>query len=737
MRYKNDASTISSPFIKSMTKKLEVLEKVEDQKGFLEVYLDLKGEIEFPKWINEYENVLKIAFLSDSRKYLTETPDTDSIQDMQAYAKQSLTSNSRGDGYITIRVPLYANELFMGDLIFWFSDSDLRIEEKQALLLVGWVLIFSMLFGGLLAWIISSAITKPINQLTLDTKSIATGSIDHKIYHLKSMDEIGALARSFHSMQDSIREKLNEVNEKNFALLNEINERKQAENQLTKFATVIEQADEEVLITDPEGTIQYVNPSFEKNTGYTKNDVLGQKPSILKSEIHNSEFYKNLWTTILNKKIWKGTIHNKCKNDQLILHDMTITPILDSNKEISAFVSIRRDITDRAKIEQQMILSQKMEAMGALAGGIAHDFNNILSGIFGFANLAQSNLDDPEKAKAHIEQVTKGARRATELVQQILTFSRKTEFQKSSIKLYLIIKEAIKFLRSSIPSNIEIEENIICREAALADPTQIHQIVMNLCTNAHHAMKETGGKLSITLEEIEVSKFQSIPDLGIAPGNYLRLEVSDTGSGMASETLSKIFEPYYTTKKIGEGTGLGLAVVLGIVEEHDGHIRAYSEIGKGSNFHIYFPILKNHTKTPEIEKKEETVEGGTEKIMVVDDEDSIKTSTQELLEDYGYKVNAFSNGTAAFKDFEKNPNKYDLIITDVTMPKMTGDELISSVLEIRNDIPVILCSGYSKDFAETKICQNTKYLQKPIDSQKLLILIRKILDKSSQDSCNF
>ncbi|MCP4553143.1 MAG: PAS domain S-box protein, partial [Bacteroidetes bacterium] len=456
-----------------MIRKLEVLEKIEDQKGFLEVYLDLKGEIEFPNWINEYKNVLKIAFLSDSRKFLAETPDPDSIRDMQANAKHILTSNMRGDGYITILVPLYVNEFFMGDLIFWFSDSDLRIEEKQALLLVGWILIFSMLFGSLLAWIISSAITKPINQLTLDTKSITTGNIDHKIYHLKSMDEIGALARSFHSMRDSIREKLNEVNEKNLALLNEINERKQAENQLTKFATVIEQADEEVLITDPEGTIQYVNPSFEKNTGYTKNDVLGQRPSILKSGIHNSEFYKDLWKTIFDKKIWKGTIHNKCKNDQLILHDMTITPILDSNKEISAFVSIRRDITDKAKIEQQMIHSQKMEAMGTLAGGIAHDFNNILSGIFGYANLAESNLDNPEKAKNQIGQITKGATRATELVQQILTFSRQTEYKKSSIKLYLIIKEVINFLRSSIPSNVEIKEKIISRAAVLADPTQI------------------------------------------------------------------------------------------------------------------------------------------------------------------------------------------------------------------------------------------------------------------------
>ena len=221
-----------------------------------------------------------------------------------------------------------------------------------------------------------------------------------------------------------------------------------------------------------------------------------------------------------------------------------------------------------------------------------------------------------------------------------------------------------------------------------------------------------------------------MPDFNILPGTYLKLEVSDTGPGINPEILEKIFEPYFTTKDLEEGTGLGLAVVLGIVEEHKGYIKAYSELGKGSTFHVYFPVLDDQIQTFEPEKKEKNLGIGTEKIMVVDDEDVIRTSTQELLEDYGYKVRAFSNGVDALKEFEKDPYQFDLIVTDVTMPKMTGDELSNRILKVRYDLPIILCSGYGEDFSKTITSQSgiTKYLQKPINSEVLLVLIREILD---------
>lgn len=511
----------------------------------------------------------------------------------------------------------------------------------------------------------------------------------------------------------------------------DITEKRAYETQLRRFETVIEQADEEVLISDPDGTIQYVNPAFEKKTGYDKKELIGKKPSILKSGLHDSLFYKGLWTTILNKKNWKGYIYNRCKNGQIILYDMGITPILDSKDNILAFASIRRDITEQTKMEQKLRQSQKMEAIGTLAGGIAHDFNNILSGIFGYANLASMNLDNPEKAKKQIELLISGAKRAAGLVQQILTFSRQTEHKKNPIKLYLIVKEAVKFIRSSIPSSIEIQENITTRSAVLADSTQIHQIVMNLCTNAFKAMEHTGGILSISLEDIEVSGYKSIPDLGVPPGSYMRMAVSDTGTGMDSDTLGRIFEPYFTTKEIGEGTGLGLAVVLGIVEEHKGYIKAYSEPDKGSTFHVYFPILKYPVNVLQPEKEKVQNIKGNEHIIIVDDEESIRISTQNILEDFGYKVTAFTNGKDAFKEFEKDPYRFDLMITDVTMPQMTGDVLSEKVSEIRDDIPIILCSGYSKGSLKLNPLQSgiRKYLQKPIDSRDLLVLIRQIFDE--------
>ncbi len=518
---------------------------------------------------------------------------------------------------------------------------------------------------------------------------------------------------------------------------NDISEQKELENQLSNFAAAIEQADEEVVMTALDGTIQYVNPSFEKNTGYSKGETIGQKPSILKSNIHNSGFYEDLWTTILSKKIWKGIIHNRCKDGRIAINDMAITPILDSEKTITGFVSIRRDITEKVKRENRIMQSQKMEAMGTLAGGIAHDFNNILSGIFGYSSLVEKHSNNPEKIKRHSGQILKGAQRAADLVQQILTFSRQTENKKSPVELHQIVKEAVKFLKSSIPANIEIEERILSQATVMADSTQIYQIIINLCTNAHHAMKSTGGRLGVTLEKVEFTENKSIQDLGIAPGQYLRLEVSDTGSGMDSKTLNRLYEPYYTTKKSGEGTGLGLAVVFGIVEKHKGYIKAYSELDKGSVFHVYLPLLQQNSQPINLEETK-PIKGGTDRILLVDDEEGIRKSTREYLEDYGYKITEATNGEEAITDFRNNPYHFDLVITDVSMPKMDGDELVKQILNIRKDIPIIVSSGFSYAFSKDILIQssNLEIIQKPFESHILLKLIRKLLDDDSSHDSN-
>jgi len=380
--------------------------------------------------------------------------------------------------------------------------------------------------------------------------------------------------------------------------------------------------------------------------------------------------------------------------------------------------------------EKQLRQSQKMEAIGTLAGGIAHDFNNILSSIFGYCQLAKMDLDDPEKTNRHINQIVKGGQRATELVQQILTFSRQTEQKKKPLKLFLIVKEAIKFLRSSIPTTIEIQEKISSKATVLADPTQVHQIVMNLCTNAYHAMHDSGGTLTVELTDVEIIPQDQLLARSSIPGDYIKLEIRDTGHGMDKKTLERIFDPYFTTKQLAKGTGLGLAVVDGIVKGHNGFIKTFSEIGCGSTFQVFLPVIKKKSPLGSPEKKQTNLSKGTEHIMLVDDEKTILEVFKGILEKQGYKITTFKDGLSALQAFTNAPGLFDLIITDMTMPKMTGDELSARILKIRKDLPIVICTGFSDTFTEDMAQKMgiRKYVLKPISGQELSVIIRELLD---------
>ena len=385
---------------------------------------------------------------------------------------------------------------------------------------------------------------------------------------------------------------------------------------------------------------------------------------------------------------------------------------------------------EKKKMELRLHQPQKMESIGTLASGIAHDFNNILSGIFGYVQLARMNRGNSRKIGYNLDQINEGAKRASDLIQQILTFSRQNKYKKSPVRLYLIVKEAIKFLRSSIPTTITIREKIQSKAYVTADPTQIHQIVMNLCTNASHAMHESGGILVVKLTRISIQSKHDITGKTVIPGEYLRLDISDTGCGIPHDIQTRIFEPYFTTKKKGEGTGLGLAVVLGIVEDHNGYITVNSDPGLGTTFSIYLPELKQITRQPDRPVKKALPERGSERILIVDDEESILSSTSELLEDFGYSITRRSDPAAAFSVFKENPDHFDLVITDMTMPNMTGDMLASEILKLRKTIPIILCTGFSDRISKNRALKIgiRKYLQKPIDSTYLLHTIRKLLD---------
>ena len=436
---------------------------------------------------------------------------------------------------------------------------------------------------------------------------------------------------------------------------------------------------------------------------------------------------------------------NEKSREEIILKDARVfdrysSPMSGPDGQYLGRVWYFRDISDKKQaekektiIEAQLRQTQKMEAIGTLAGGIAHDFNNILCAIMGYLELVKMDLPPESPINDDLEEVFKASLRATDLVRQILTFSRKTKTDKKAVKLNLLVKETIKLLRASIPSTIEIRRDIPVQcPNVVADPTQIHQIVMNLCTNAYHAMRESGGVLSISLEEVTIGPDENLMEDSFKPGPYLLLEISDTGKGISPEILTKIFEPYFTTKEVNEGTGLGLSVVHGIVKSHHGHITVYSEVGKGTTFKVYLPAENGH----EDSKSQETVEkvlGGSERIIFVDDEETLARLGYKLLSNLGYEVTAFSNSLQALKAFSEAPDKYDLIITDMTMPGMTGAEMAKEIKQIRPDIPIILCTGFTEGLDKKWATEMgfRAYLTKPVQQKELTDAIRKALELGS------
>jgi CheY-like chemotaxis protein len=383
-----------------------------------------------------------------------------------------------------------------------------------------------------------------------------------------------------------------------------------------------------------------------------------------------------------------------------------------------------------------------MEAIGTLAGGIAHDFNNILSIIIGYAEtIKMFDLSQDSPLISKMDEVLSASYRARDLVQQILTFCYKTEQQKHPLQIGLIVKEALKFLRSSLPSTIDIRQRIRTKEMILADPTHMHQVIVNLCTNAAHAMRESGGMLEVSLDETELDD----PDVlygaalhsqNLTRGDYLRLTVRDTGHGMDSGVIERIFEPYFTTKKQGEGTGLGLAMVQGIVHGHGGAVTVDSEPGKGSTFQVFLPKLIKEGDQPESKESSPVPFGKNECILFIDDEEHIVEIGEDALKHLGYEVVAKRSSAEALEIFREQPNIFDLVITDQTMPEMTGDMLSREILRIRPDIPIILCTGYSEKITEekAKAAGIREFIAKPLGTKKLANVIRKVLDQRTANS---
>ncbi len=386
---------------------------------------------------------------------------------------------------------------------------------------------------------------------------------------------------------------------------------------------------------------------------------------------------------------------------------------------------------ERRVLLQHLQQSQKMEAIGTLASGIAHDFNNILSAVIGYTELVLLNIKNENGSSAKLKKVLAASERAKALIHQILAFSRQSEEERKPVQIAHIVKEVLQFLRASLPATIEIRKNIDENiETILADPVQIHQIIMNLCTNAHHAMKASGGVLEVRLVSVDIGPEYAVVHPDLKPGPHVRITVKDTGHGMNPDTLTKIFDPYFTTKEKGLGTGLGLAVVHGIVQKHGGVITVTSEPGKGSAFDLYFPVIQE--KAVSISKMPENLPTGNEHILLIDDEQTLVDMGREMLEHLGYTVETRTGSVDALALFCSNPARFDLVITDLTMPNKTGDKLAEELIQLRPDIPIVICTGYCEEMMEErfKAVGIRSLVMKPILLSKMALAVRETLDRN-------
>lgn len=510
-------------------------------------------------------------------------------------------------------------------------------------------------------------------------------------------------------------------------------ERRVADSERTLLTTAVEQVAEAIVISNPKGIIQYVNPALERMSGYTRDEIIGRHVSIFDSGKNDRSYIRAMRDTIGRGEVFAGHFVDRKKDGAIYEVEATISPVRDQSGQVVSHVAVNRDITKEMALQAQLRQAQKMEAIGTLAGGIAHDFNNILSGIIGYGEILQLfHIHESDPARSDLDQILIAGYRAKDLVQQILTFSRQTEKEKKAVLISPVVKEVVKLLRASLPSTIEIRYSVADEFArAMADPVQIHQVLMNLCTNAAYAMKKRGGLLEIELNQVSIGEHtaEDLPDL--AAGVYLELTVHDTGCGMDRNVVEKIFDPYFSTKEKGEGTGLGLAVVHGIVMSYGGAITVESAPGQGSTFRVLLPKLMYEPAATPADHGELPLPTGDERILVIDDEPSIAEMVGRMLGRLGYDVTVRTSGMEAFDLFLSQPNRFDLVITDLTMPHVTGVELAEKMVQVRPELPIILCSGFGMKVSREAAASVgiREFLEKPASARTLAETVRKILDK--------
>ena len=619
-------------------------------------------------------------------------------------------------------------EMFPG--LFYAASSEPLQKEKSSLIfrlvfLCAAIFLLTLLVSFLIARKVSNPLESMANQALEIAREPSSPSLQLQEGKLEYV-EFHNLAHAFNQVLISLLETQGKLQRR----------AKELDASEKRYRSLVETSPIGVLSTDKDWKIIFANQTLEEITDYSQADLCSMNFWDMVSADEQDRM-RQTGENYLRQGTQKGwEICWIRKDGRPIWVELQATRIEEEGKQailvnVMDVTEQKRAWEEKKELQTQLQHVQKMEAIGTLAGGIAHDFNNILLPIIGYTEMAITDVPKDSLIRKNLAEVLKAAELAKGLVRQILTFSRLSEKERKPLMMQPIIKESLKLLRASLPSTIEIRQNIDNEcGAILADPTQIYQVMMNLCTNAYHAMREKGGILEVTLTEVDIDSPDLIPNLDLNPGQYLKLAVSDTGHGMDRTVVERIFDPYFTTKSPGEGTGLGLSVVHGIVRSHDGYITVYSEPGEGTTFHIYLPRIDVDAKVPEAISTEPAPKG-EEYILFVDDDEQIVNVVQQILERLGYHVAARTSSVEALKTFQTQPEKYDLVITDLTMPNMTGTELAKRLIDIRPDIPIILCTGFSEAISEekAKAIGIREYVMKPITMYDLAMTIRKALDK--------
>ncbi|MDY6990673.1 MAG: PAS domain S-box protein [Thermodesulfobacteriota bacterium] len=503
-----------------------------------------------------------------------------------------------------------------------------------------------------------------------------------------------------------------------------------------RFGTIIDTALEGIWVTDKVGRTTFVNQHMVDLLGYSLEDILGRSvPEFLDDE--NKEIFKVKANRLKEGLSEQYDLRFCRKTGGEIWGIVSATPLFDPEGQVAGSFSMVTDMTKRRRAEEerrtleaQLRQAMKMEAIGTLAGGIAHDFNNILSVILGNTEMAMDDVSRQHPAQESLKEVSNACLRARDLVKQILSFSRQTEQEMKPVKLGPIVDEALKFLRSTIPSTIDINQHVSAEsDTVMADATQMHQVLVNLCGNAAQAMSKKGGVLDVSLEGLLLDEVDAGQYSDLMPGDYFRLTVKDTGPGIPPDIIDRIFDPYFTTKEVGQGSGMGLAVVHGIVKTHGGAIAVDSAPGRGTTFHVLFPRVARQIQ-PESEISD-AIPKGNERILFVDDEASVLNVAKAMLERLGYEVVTPRSSLEALDLFRREPDGFDLVITDMTMPHMTGDRLAEEMMKIRAGIPIVLCTGYSGQIDEERAqaIGIKAFLTKPLSKREIAKTIRMVLDK--------